>query len=406
MTGKRSFGPGALVAAAFIGPGTVTTCTLAGAGFGTALLWVLIASVLAAMVLQEMSARLGAVTGQGLAYTLRQISDRAWVRRSVYILVGVSILLGNAAYQGGNLSGAALGFEAAFADALPPRVVTLLIALLAAVLLWFGSAAVLGAALSLLVLVLAIAFAITAVMAAPALGEAWRAAFRFTLPEGSLTTALALIGTTIVPYNLFLHASASAEAFGPSGDVHAARRDTLVFVALGGLISSFVMITAAGTLMASGEAVDGAAGLARQLEPLFGSFARVVFGAGLLAAGLTSAVTAPMAAGAVALGLAGRPFATQDRLYKAVAFAILATGAGFAISGIRPLELILLAQAANGFLLPGVATLLLAVMNKGALMGRHRNGTLANSVACGAIAVAVLIGGRLVIGVAARLMTS
>ncbi|MCP4048058.1 MAG: divalent metal cation transporter, partial [Gammaproteobacteria bacterium] len=108
----KEFGPGALVAAAFIGPGTVTTATLAGANFGYALLWALVFATLATIILQEMAARFGTVTQMGLGQALRErLSTSIW-RWPMFALITVALYLGNAAYQAGNLSGAALGIEA------------------------------------------------------------------------------------------------------------------------------------------------------------------------------------------------------------------------------------------------------------------------------------------------------
>ena len=109
---QSRFGPATLVAAAFIGPGTVTTCTLAGAGFGYALLWALAFSIVACMLLQEMSARIGVVTQRGLGEILRQQFSQPLARALVFTLVAVAIFIGNGAYEGGNIAGAALGRDA------------------------------------------------------------------------------------------------------------------------------------------------------------------------------------------------------------------------------------------------------------------------------------------------------
>ena len=115
-TGKRRWytqnGPGALVAAAFIGPGTVTVCTLAGVNFGYDLLWVMLLSVFATMVLQEMSARIGIVTGRGLTDVIRtQLKNLSLTRYIVLLVILSAIVIGNAAYEAGNISGGRLGLE-------------------------------------------------------------------------------------------------------------------------------------------------------------------------------------------------------------------------------------------------------------------------------------------------------
>ena len=104
-------GPGALVTAAFIGPGTITTCSLAGAQFGYALLWGLTFSVVATIILQEMSARLGIITRHGLGEALRTHFSTPASRIITAILVVSAITIGNAAFQTGNILGASIGLQ-------------------------------------------------------------------------------------------------------------------------------------------------------------------------------------------------------------------------------------------------------------------------------------------------------
>ncbi|MBT8376326.1 MAG: Nramp family divalent metal transporter, partial [Bacteroidia bacterium] len=114
---KRFFkhiGPGPLVAAAFIGPGTVTVCTLAGVQFGYALLWAMVLSIVASIVLQEMAARLGVITNKGLAELIRSEIKSPLLRQFFVVLIIAAIVVGNAAYEAGNISGAVLGVEAIF----------------------------------------------------------------------------------------------------------------------------------------------------------------------------------------------------------------------------------------------------------------------------------------------------
>ena len=132
----KKFGPGLLVAAAFIGPGTVATASKAGAGFGFALLWALLFSVFATIVLQEMAARLGLVTGKGLAEAVRSSFKSPELKNLSIFLIVATIGLGNAAYQTGNIAGAALGINSAIE--LSNQASTAIIALLAFALLASG----------------------------------------------------------------------------------------------------------------------------------------------------------------------------------------------------------------------------------------------------------------------------
>ncbi|MEE9245048.1 MAG: Nramp family divalent metal transporter, partial [Gemmatimonadota bacterium] len=129
-------GPGTVVAAAFIGPGTLTTATVAGVSYGNTLLWALVFSTLATIVLQEMAARLGVIGGVGLGEAIRQRFERKLVRYASAALVIGAIVLGNAAYQTGNLLGGALGIAQLVGGS--RSVWGSLLGLAAFVLLWSG----------------------------------------------------------------------------------------------------------------------------------------------------------------------------------------------------------------------------------------------------------------------------
>jgi len=107
----KKIGPGVLVAAAFVGPGTITMCTMAGARFGYALIWALLVSIIATIILQGMAGRIGLVTQNGLVDVVRTELKTPWVRNIVITIVLGAILVGNAAYEAGNIGGATLGLE-------------------------------------------------------------------------------------------------------------------------------------------------------------------------------------------------------------------------------------------------------------------------------------------------------
>jgi manganese transport protein len=212
------------------------------------------------------------------------------------------------------------------------------------------------------------------------------------LPEGSLLTVIALIGTTVVPYNLFLHANAVQEKWSadvdPAQALKESRIDTGVSIGLGGLITLAVMSTAAAAFFGT-NADFSAANMAQQLEPLLGPSARYFFAAGLFAAGLSSAVTAPLAAAYAVCGALGWSRDMRGTGFRLTWLAVLVCGTGFAVIGTKPLTAILFAQAANGFLLPILAIFLLLVMNRRELLGHQVNRRWANL--CGATVVLVTL---------------
>lgn len=384
----RSIGPGAVVTAAFIGPGTVTTATLAGASFGYALLWALTFSTLATLALQEMSARLGLVTGAGLGEAIReQFSGGGRVLAVVLVIAAIG--LGNAAYETGNLLGAGLGLSGAAGGS--TRLWALLIAGLAFALLWTGRYRAIEKAMIAMVVLMSVVFLATAILARPPFLDVLRGMFTPSLPhvDRGLVVAVGLIGTTVVPYNLFLHAAAVRERWNGPEDLPVARADLSVAIILGGLVSMAVVVTSAAALGGSGGGIASAADMASQLEPLLGAWARVFFSAGLFAAGMTSAITAPLAAAYAAAGALGWERDLRSPRLRAVWLIVLLSGAAFTAAGVRPVPAILFAQVANGVLLPAVALFLLFAVNS-ARMGRYRNGPAANTA--GAIVVLVAIG--------------
>ena len=387
-------GPGWLVAAAFVGPGTVTTATLAGARFGSALIWALLFSVAMTMVLQEMAARLGLVTGEGLGEALRGRSDGGVLRWVGPVLVVGAIAVGNAAYQTGNLVGGGLGVAGAVGGS--PRSWATLIAVIAAALLWRGSFRALERWMTGLVAVMGVAFLVTAARVVGRVPDLL-GGFVPTVPDGAILTVVGLIGTTVVPYNLFLHASAVRESFGGPEGLGAARADLVRSILAGGVVSVAIMVTAAGTLFsvaADGATVESAADMARALEPVLGSWARIVFAIGLFAAGMTSAVTAPLAAALATAGALGWSVDLRSARVRAVWGTVLGVGLLFVLVGGSPVQMILFAQAANGILLPVVAIFLLMAVNDRRRMGDAANGFVPNLLGAVAVVVSALLAFR------------
>ena len=304
----KNIGPGPLVAAAFIGPGTVTLCTLAGVDFGYALLWAMVLSIVATVVLQEMAARLGIISQKGLSEVIRSEISNPIFKTLAIVLILSAIVIGNAAYEAGNISGGVLGLEAVLGassislGSFSLNTFSLVIGLLAFILLYIGNYKVLEKSLVSLVILMSLAFLITAVMTKPNLGEVFKGMFVPKFPEDSILTIIGLIGTTVVPYNLFLHASLVKEKWQDKKDLKYAQKDILIAVVLGGLVSMCIIISAAAIQM---QEVTNAADLAKGLEPLFGSYSKYFLSIGLFAAGITSAITAPLAAAFVAAGCLG-----------------------------------------------------------------------------------------------------
>ncbi len=382
-------GPGFLVTAAFIGPGTIVTASRAGAGYGFALLWAVLFSVFATCVLQDMAARVGIAGRRGLAEAIRDSLGSRTAQVAILALIAVTILAGNAAFQTGNLLGAALGLN--LITGVPQPALVLVLGGAAGGLLLTGAYRTIQNTLVALVGLMSVVFCVVAVMTAPPPGELLAGLFMPRIPSGSMLTVMALIGTTVVSYNLFLHASTSMERWPDASrkaeNIQESRRDILLSVALGGLITAAVVVSAS-SLAGQGADAANAAAVATRLEPLLGPAAPFFFGVGLFAAGLTSAITAPLAGAYAASGAFGWKADLGDARFRMLWGFVLLTGMVFGVSlGASPYRIILLAQAGNGIVLPLTLILLLIVVNREAIVGSARNGRLANLLGVGVVAI-------------------
>jgi len=391
----KNIGPGPLVAAAFIGPGTVTLCTLAGVNFGYALLWAMVLSIVATVVLQEMSARLGIISQKGLSEIIRSEIKSPLLKGLSIILILSAIVVGNAAYEAGNISGGVLGLEAILGQhsmnlgSFSLNYFSVAIGLVAFVLLYIGNYKVLEKALVSLVILMSIAFMVTAIMTKPNLVDVFKGVLVPKFPQDSILTIIGLIGTTVVPYNLFLHASLVKEKWSNKSDLKYARKDTIVAVVLGGIVSMCIIISAAAVQTTE---VNNAADLAKGLEPLFGSFSKYFLAVGLFAAGITSAITAPLAAAFVATGCLGWSTKMNSKRFKMVWMLILVVGVLSSSSGIKSIEIIKFAQVANGILLPVIAGFLIWIMNKHSVLGSYKNTLKQNVISLIILAIAIFLG--------------
>jgi len=354
-------GTSSLVVAAFVGPGTVLTCAAAGVDFGYALGWVLLFATTATFVLQSFTANTGILARQGLGEALRHTLQARWARATAFGLVVLGLWVGTAAFETGNLIGAAAGVTALLEDRIPRRAVLLLVAAAAAAILLLDLRRI-AQLFTALVIAMSGLFVAGMLLAPVDWAAAARGLVTPAVPEGGLVTVVALLGTTIVTYNLFLHPSAAKAYWADTPDRTAAWRGELrgmaLFLPIGGLVS-FAILAAGATLAGQEGAAGDVAAFAVLLEPVAGPGARYCFGLGLLAAGITSAMTAPLAAAAGIREIFGWPDDTTDTRYRLVWASVLGTGLVFALGDWSPLAAIIAAQAANGLLLPLIAGFML-----------------------------------------------
>ena len=373
----KNIGPGALVAAAFIGPGTVTTCTASGASSGYTLLWAMLFSTIATIIFQEMSARLGIVTQKGLGENIREKIVNPFLKLITIAIVITAIFIGNTAYETGNITGGIMGLKVIFPN-ISISIVVIIISALAFILLWSGNYKKIEKVLTGIVILMAVVFIVIAIASSPDWGAVFKGMFTPSFGENNLMTVVGLIGTTVVPYNLFLHASSSAERWKNKDDLKNARLDTVLSIGLGGLVSMAIIIVASANLYETGTEVVNGASLAAAVEPILGSWAKWFIAIGLLSAGFTSTITAPLAAAFATTGVLGMKKDLTNIKFKLIWAVVIVIGAFLAIQfGSSPTELILVAQAANAIILPLIAFFILYCINSKE-MGEYKNGIVSN----------------------------
>lgn len=395
MAKFSQIGPAFLVTAAFIGPGTVITATKAGANFGFTFIWVLLFATLATLILQEMAARLGVVTQQGLGENIRTTLKNPIIRFIAIALVVCAIVIGNGAYQGGNISGASLGLSGLLGKLKLTDSISIwpiLIGALAFLLLWSGSYKLVEKVLIGLVSIMSLAFVITFVLTKPDIAKLF-AGFIPSIPSGETLTVIALIGTTIVPYNLFLHSASAKQKWASPEHLPQACKDLMISIPLGGLISMAILATAANAFFGQQMELKSAADIAPALQPLFGNMAKNFIAIGLFAAGISSAITAPLAAAYALCGILNLNPSLKSPTFKLIWIFILIIGIGLSSLGLKPVSIILFAQITNGILLPIVTLFLLWIMNTQQL-AQYRNNQWQNILGFIVFLVTLLLSGR------------
>ena len=391
----NNIGPGPLVAAAFIGPGTVTLCSIAGLDFGFSLLWTLVLSIIATIVLQEMSARLGIISNKGLSQVIREEIKNPGFRNIVITLILSAIVIGNAAYEAGNISGGVLGLEAVFGEKgltilnIDINFYSIILGLIAFSLLYIGNYKILERSLIFLVIIMSLSFIITAIITKPDITDLFNGLFVPKFPEGSILIIIGLIGTTVVPYNLFLHASLVKERWKNKSDLKFARNDTIVSIVLGGIVSMCIIISSASLNI---DNINNAADLAKGIEPLYGIYSKYILAIGLFSAGITSAITAPLAASFVAAGCLGWSLNMKGLKFRSVWIFILLAGVISSSSGYKSIEIIKFAQVANGILLPVIAGFLIWIVNKDSILGKYKNSKWQNFIGLSILVITIFLG--------------
>ena len=395
----KNLGPGIIITSAFIGPGTVTICTLAGINYGYSLIWCIIFSIIATCYLQEVSSRLGIISRKGLSEILTEI-DNTFIRRIIISIIFLSLFIGNAAYESGNISGTVMGLET-FLGSIEFSLLSykinftpIAIGIFLALIIGNGSYKIFEKILVLLVFTMSITFVLVAITSTPSIKDLL-GGLRPNVTETNFIYVVGLIGTTVVPYNLFLHSYVAKKRWVTAEDYKSSVYDTVLSIVIGGIISLSIIITAASSQISINQnEIKNAVDLGNQLSPTLGSFSKYFISIGLFCAGITSSITAPIATSYALSGIFNYKAEWSDKIFKRVAYIVISIGVFFSSVNYNPILVIKLAQFVNGLFLPFIAIFLIWSVNKRNVMGKYVNSNFYNLLGILIVLISLVISYR------------
>ena len=243
-----------------------------------------------------------------------------------------------------------------------------------------------------LVFIMSITFIITAILSKPSLSDLI-SGLKPSVNKTNYLYVIGLIGTTVVPYNLFLHSYIAKKKWKTIEDYKLSIPDTIISILIGGIISISIIITAASNNhLINGSNIKNAIDLGGQLTPYLGDFSKYFISIGLFSAGITSSITAPIATSYALSGIFNYKAEWKDKNFKIVAIIIILFGIIFSSINYSPIIIIKLAQFINGLFLPLISIFLLWAINQKKIMGNYINSIGYNLLGVVIIMVSILIG--------------
>ena len=383
-------GPGIITANVDNDAGGIATYSQAGADFGYSLLWTLIPITFALILVQEMCARMGIVTGKGLADLIR---ERFGVKATFYIMLALVVAnLGNTMAE---FAGVAQSLEIFGIS----RYISVPVAAFFVWALVMRGSAKIVERIFLVACVFYVAYLISGFMARPD----WNVALNATLkpsyqPSAAWwTMVVTLVGTTIAPWMQFYLQSSVVEKGVRLEHYKLSRLDVIVGCIVTDVVAFFIVLACAATIHKSGGHIENAADAAVALGPLAGKYASALFAFGLFNASLFAASILPLSTTYYVCEAFGWESGIDKRRDEAPQFYILYTatiilGAGLVLlPGVPLLKVMLLSQTANGVLLPFILVFMLLLAGDERLMGRYRNGRVLNAISWATTAVLIVL---------------
>lgn len=395
----KNIGPGIIVTSAFIGPGTVTLCILSGIEFGYSLIWCIIFSIIATCYLQEISSRLGIISRKGLSEIITDI-DNNFIRKIAVSFIFLSLFIGNTAYESGNISGTSMGLETFIGSSslnifnheinLNPIFIGFILILIVG----NGSYKVFEKFLLILVSIMSLTFIFLAIISKPKINDLLNGLVP-SVDDNNFIYVIGLIGTTVVPYNLFLHSYVSKNKWKNRDDYKNSIFDTIISIVFGGIISLSIIITSASAHnLFNPTEIKNAVDLGSQISPILGNSSKYFISIGLFCAGITSSITAPIATSYALSGIFKYKPKWEDPSFKKISYTVIIIGVLFSSLSYQPIVIIKFAQFINGLFLPLIAGFLLWSINKKKIMGDFTNSDRYNLLGIIIIIISLLISYR------------
>jgi NRAMP (natural resistance-associated macrophage protein)-like metal ion transporter len=387
-------GPGLLAGLSDDDPAGITTYSILGAEEGYRLLWVLLLSTVALIVFHDLGARIGVVTGQGLAGIVR---ERYGIRVAAVALL--ALVLANLGTTCAEFAGVAVAGDLV---GIPRYVSVPLAAIGVSFLVLRGSFHRIEHILLALSAVF-VAYVASGLLAGPDWGAAAKGLAVPSLPltREAVLLATATVGTTLAPWGLAFIQSYAVDKRLSVADLKLERVDVVVGAVMTGVIGFFVVVSCAATLHVSGRSIEDAGDAAVALEPLAGKAASTLFGLGLLGAALLAASILPLSTAYSVSEAFGREAALDDSVrdaplfYGTYAVIVVAAVAVVLLPEAPLVPILYLTQALNAVLLLPLITLMLGIARDPDLMGVHTSGRAGTAAAIATIALVGLAVGTL-----------
>ncbi|WP_018659496.1 NRAMP family divalent metal transporter [Allofustis seminis] len=387
----KNMGPAAIVTSAFIGPGTITTTTLAGVDYEYQLLWAVLFSGVALISLMQMTSRISIISQKDITFaTIEALGNKPGIRKMIIALVTLTLFVTGFGFEAGNLIGGSLGFADLFN--LPQWVAALVLGGAAFYAVVIGTAKTLEKLMSLFVGLMGLLFFVTMILVQPDYGAVLQGFVTPSVPDGSIVNVISLIGTTLIGINILIHSLSTAEKWDDPAHLGDASFDTYFNVGIGLIITAAIVIAAGTVLYGTGTEVTSPIVFSQMLQPVLGDFARWIGDLGITSAGLSSAIATPLILKEVVphvLGWERNGIKARIAGGSAVVF-----GTVLAALGQSPVQIIIFASALSGIFLPIIAIMVMISANSEKLMGKYKNNILQNVVGGFATIITLILGIR------------